>query len=339
MKNVVLVGVADDEKARFEALLRQARAQLGHVWRMAVYEQVDFVVVDLAHFSGRVARVRAQDERKPFAVLADADGDTLGANFVLRRPLSADTLAGVLNRVFEVPAAVAAPAQAPAGVRAIRASAEIAPVARASFENVARTRICTDIDKLLQRGGAQLIERAGLPSLVLDPLDDNFYTTAQLSELEPYLLDVVKSGECRPISGTRLAAFRESTSAHPLARLRWLGALLSSNGWLASHLDPGGTYRVKSWISMDGDYRRQYRIATTMLRPAPLHHIAAAANATMAEVFDVTNAYDAVGLLEWTPRRSRHAPPEVVADRAERSHARTTQKKMKRLLAATVFPR
>lgn len=352
-RNLVMVGLPDADKAQIGALLSQG-ARLDHTWTLGNDDGIDLILVDLAQFAGRVARVRAMDERRHFAVVADADGDTLGASFVLRRPLTAGQLADVLNRsAVEVPEGRDLPMFENAGASAFppiaikpaeKAPADQPaepPVTRASFDGARQSRECTDIDKLIARNrNAVLIERPGLPALVLDPATDSYCTAAKLSELEPYFLDPLSGSECRAISGARLAEFRANATTHPLARLRWLGALLRSNGWLGSHLDPGGTYRVKSWVSMDGEYRRQYRIATAMLRPAPLHQIAAAAGATMAEVFDVVNAYDTIGLLEWTPRRSRYAAAEAAAP----SHGSATEKarstnRMRHLLAATVFSR
>jgi len=351
-KHLAMAGVSDADKALIAATLRQAGARLQDDWQVSSGAVVDLVIVDLEHFGGRVARVRALDERKPFIVLADAEADSLGAQWVLRRPLSTDQLAEALNRSVVEPAESldlpyggslmgrAAPivlgAQTETAV-----DTEADDDGRASFDPARRARIVTDVDKLIARGrGAVLIERAGLPLLVLDPDSDSYFSNADLSELEPYLLEPLKGRECRPINGVRFADLRDSTPSHPLARLRWLAGLLGSNGWLASHLDPGGSYKVKSWISVDGSYRRQYRIAMNMLSSKPLHRIAAAAGATMTEVFDVVNAYDAIDLLEWTPRRSRYAPPEAAEANLHRAREpASAKKKIKRLLAASVFPR
>jgi hypothetical protein len=48
-----------------------------------------------------------------------------------------------------------------------------------------------------------------------------------------------------------------------------------------------------------------------MLQPARLHEIATAAAAPMADVFDLVNAYDAIGLMEWTPRARREEPAKA----------------------------
>ncbi len=87
-------------------------------------------------------------------------------------------------------------------------------------------------------------------------------------------------------------------------RLIWLYVLVHSEGKLARHLDPGGTYRLSRWIEIERDFSAYFRIASTMLQPARLHEIAAASSASMADVFDVVNAYDAIGLIEWTAARA-----------------------------------
>ena len=85
-------------------------------------------------------------------------------------------------------------------------------------------------------------------------------------------------------------------------------------------------------MSVYGEYKKQYRIATMMLRPLRLHEIARKADAKMVEVFDVVNAYDAIGLLEWQPRQSRYAA------QAER-RSQTTAQGTRRLLAAALLTR
>jgi hypothetical protein len=68
-----------------------------------------------------------------------------------------------------------------------------------------------------------------------------------------------------------------------------------------------------------------------------LHEIARKAEATMVEVFDVVNAYDAIGLLEWQPRASRHAAAAAKQDIAEKQ--RVTVQGTRRLLAAALLTR
>jgi hypothetical protein len=63
------------------------------------------------------------------------------------------------------------------------------------------------------------------------------------------------------------------------------------------------------WVEIEKDLSRYFRIASAMLQPARLHEIAAASGAPMADVFDLVNAYDAIGLIEWQPRARREEKP------------------------------
>lgn len=331
MKQFALAGLTENERTELTRLLGRAGTLLDEPW--ALYEgngRADLVIIDPEQFGGRVARVRALNERTNFAVIIDADAESPEAWLVLRRPLSTQTLVEMFNRAAccdsastSSPARVnadATPADAPA--------ADETPDTRACFRNPRVARVCTDFNSLVQRG-ALVVERQGLPRLVIDPAAGNYHANAPLSRLEPYFLDPLKGSEYRQVPQSRLLELRASAPGRPLVHLHWMSALLRSNGCLGAHLDPGGTYRVQRWMSVYGEYRKQYRIATMMLRPMRLHEIARKADAKMAEVFDVVNAYDAIGLLEWEPRKSRYAA------QAERQRAQTPA----RLLAAALLTR
>lgn len=145
------------------------------------------------------------------------------------------------------------------------------------------------------------------PALVLDPKNKVAHAAGNLAALAPYCHAHWRLCDWQPLTGTELAQLRETQSAHAYARLVWLDVLLHSGGQLARHLDPGGTYRLKRWIEIDQGFNRYFRIASVMLQPARLHEIAAASGAPMADVFDVVNACDAIGLLEWQARPPREA--------------------------------
>jgi hypothetical protein len=252
---------------------------------------------------------------------------------VLRRPLTTEALVDMLNRAGyctgtqepENGARIEVPKAAPEAVVTMLDT-------RACFQTPRAARECTDFNSLVQRGSL-VIERQGLPRLVIDPAAGNYHANAPLSRLEPYFLDPLKAGEYRQLPQSRLDEMRGTAPGRPLVHLHWMSALLRSNGCLGAHLDPGGTYRVQRWMSVYGEYKKQYRIATLMLRPLRLHEIARKADAKMVEVFDVVNAYDAIGLLEWQPRQSRYAA------QAERQRAQTSAQGTRRLLAAALLTR
>lgn len=345
-KHLVIAGAAPAEAGQFLSIVRAAQPYLDVAWSLAGEEDdIDLVLSDLSDFGGRCARIRALDEGRHLAVLADPGSDALDAQLVLHRPLSSKAIVDLLNHV----ARVAAPeprrlidfaTMEPYVVRKDAetserddASGDSTRSTRACFLDIQRVRICTDLNALIKRG-AVLLARPGIPPLLIDPITEMFHSTARMIELEPYFLDVVTGSERRRVGGTRLAALRNESPGRPLARLRWLHALLCSNGWLAPHLDPSATYRLKHWFQVDSNYRKQHRIALTLMREAQLHQIAASANAHMADVFDVVNAFDALGLIIATRQPRNKAEEEPVGKRH-----RPKKGKSRRLLAATAFTR
>jgi hypothetical protein len=304
MKSFALAGLAENERSELSRLLGRAGTTLDEPWILNDgSERADLVIIDPAHFAGRVARVRALNERTNLAVVVDADAETPEAWLVLRRPLSTQALVEMFNRASCCDVAIASrPPASNDAEQPESVAAEDEP--RASFATPRAPRPCTDYAALTGRG-ATVIERPGLPRLFIDPVAGNYHANAPLSRLEPYFLDPLKPAEYRQIGASRLQEMRGSAPGRPLVHLHWMSALLRSNGCLGAHLDPGGTYRVKRWLSVYGEYRKQYRIATMMLRPLRMHEIARKADAKMIEVFDVVNAYDAIGLIEWQPRSPR----------------------------------
>lgn len=339
-KHLVVPGVVPAEAAEIATFLRATQRQLDHAWSFAAEDdEVDFVLSDLADFGGRCARVRALDEGRHFAVLANPGDDVYGAELVLHRPLSAKALVGLLNHVGNVkrpqPRRLVDVGVTERIIEPLVRRVEERPdpnSTRACFIDIQRVRPCTDLESLVQRG-AVLLERPGLQSLLIDPVTDTFHSKARMVDLEPYFLEPVVGRERRRVGGAQLAELRKQHPPRPLARLRWLNALLRSNGWLADHLDPSASYRLKRWFALDPDYRKQHRIALTLMRDAPLHRIAAAAKAHMADVFDVVNAFDSLGLIIAT--RQQHFQPGA-EPAAKRSRS---TRKTRRLLAATAFTR
>ena len=333
MKCFALAGFAETERSEMSRLLARAGTTLDEPLVLNDgSERADLVIIDPEQFAGRVARVRALNERTNLAVVIDADAETPEAWLVLRRPLSTESLVEMFNRASCCDGTVSS--RPPASNDAEQPeNVAVEDDTRASFETPRAARPCTDYASLTQRGPI-VIERAGLPRLFIDPAAGNYHANAPLARLEPYFLDPLKPGEYRQIGPSRLQEMRGSAPGRPLVQMHWMSALLRSNGCLGAHLDPGGTYRVKRWLSVYGEYRKQYRIATMMLRPLRLHEIARKADAKMVEVFDVVNAYDAIGLLEWEPRKSRY----VVEAHAGKPRAVATPGTA-RLLAAALLTR
>jgi hypothetical protein len=147
------------------------------------------------------------------------------------------------------------------------------------------------------------LQAPDLPAIVLDPKAKAFHTEADLSLLAPYASTSLPRSLLKVVSTTELARARDAHPARGYDELRWLLALLKGGGRLASRLDPGGSFQVAEPVRIDPAFHSHGRIAAALARPARLHEIAAASNASMEQVFDVVSAYDAIGRLKWTPRQ------------------------------------
>ncbi len=151
-------------------------------------------------------------------------------------------------------------------------------------------------------GGPSRIALRGLPALLLDPDEQLFWARGLLPGLEPYAREPLRFGDWQRLDRTELQDARMGVAARPYARLIWMDSFIHSNGFLARHFDPGGNYRLTNRIDLSLDYPRAYRVGALMGVPRKLHEIARVSAVGLAEVFDVINAYEAIGYVEWTPR-------------------------------------
>jgi hypothetical protein len=82
---------------------------------------------------------------------------------------------------------------------------------------------------------------------------------------------------------------------------------VQSGGRLAAHLDPGGRYKLKEGTQVEAEVPAHARIGKVMRDMAKVNEIAAVSGASMAEVFDVINAYEAIHALETERRPPRYS--------------------------------
>ena len=170
------------------------------------------------------------------------------------------------------------------------------------------TRLTDYLEGELIASPAQL-QLPDQPMLTLDPKKRAYHAPGNLSGLEAYARELIPRSAIKVASSAELSRVRDEQPARTYEELRWLVALLQSGGRLASRLDPGGTFHVPNPVQIDPAYHAHGAIAAALATPARLHEISAASKASMEQVFDVVNAYDAIGRLKWTPRQ-RLATPE-----------------------------
>jgi hypothetical protein len=157
-------------------------------------------------------------------------------------------------------------------------------------------------------GGPATFTADGVPGITLDPKENTFHSTAPLSVLAAYCKEPLSAHGWKRITTADLANVRSAQPGRPYAKLVWLDALIQADGRLASHLDPGGRYRLKATPQIERDFPNHARIAEALREPAKLNEIAAASGAPMAEVFALVSAYDAIGLIDVERRLPRHDP-------------------------------
>lgn len=400
-KNLVVIGLSDEDTAHLRLLMRKGAEQLQHRWRWGSEEGADLVIVDPNAFAGQMARTRALAAGMRVAVLTDeatpsttelrlhrpmklanvvdvlnqsggglalvaqmgnvsddlylefaatpshkldppenllrlldedgADPAALGLHVDEVPPPDADTLfkrdSAAHKPRFSVPLSLDENTYVERGESSSRSDVRVRdsvegmarqasapgpntlpPVKRGSAlaQDTTRHPLRAYLEGRLLAGPAQ-IRFDGSPALTLDPKNAQFYSEGGLGQLEAYAVAPLSRADWRTLTTTEFAQVRDSVGAHPYQHLVWLEALVASGGRLASQLDPGGSYRLKHWIELDRDVRQHQRIARAMMQPARLNEIAANAGVSMAEVFDVVNAYYAIGLVEWEARASLRA--------------------------------
>ncbi len=146
------------------------------------------------------------------------------------------------------------------------------------------------------------------PVLVLDPKPLRYYSEAPLENLVIYATQTLPSANIDAIVGNELQHIRDASGeGRTYDELTWLVALHTSTGTLASKLDPGGSYRLVKSIHAAPQLRTHGAIAAAMNQSHQLHEVAKISGASMTDVFDVVNAYAAIGYLEITPRQRLQA--------------------------------
>ncbi len=148
------------------------------------------------------------------------------------------------------------------------------------------------------------------PPLTLDPKEQQYAAPGRLRELVVYCRNDFAREAFKPITSHELTRVRTEYGVHPYSKLIWLDVFIRSGGRLARHLDPGGRFKLKLYPPAEKDFPRHVGIVAALQQPAKLNEIAASARVSMSEVFDVVNAYDAIGLIEVERRPPRHSEPE-----------------------------
>jgi hypothetical protein len=158
-------------------------------------------------------------------------------------------------------------------------------------------------------GGPATVMLLGEPPLTLDPKQQQVYAPGTLRQLSPYCRHDFSRDAFRTVTSQELQRQRIEYRTYPYSQLIWLDVLIRSAGRLASHLDPGGRFRLKGLPKTEKEFPKHAAIVDALQTPAKLNEIASTARAAMGDVFDLVNAYDAIGLIEVERRVPRHTEP------------------------------
>lgn len=199
-------------------------------------------------------------------------------------------------------AVVAAPTAPPVRITGQQRSVPAAPApSPVNEQTLLRPTASTLADYLLgdELDQPAMIARAGLPALVVDPVNDRYYGGLTLKPLLPYCQGRIERTEWKPVPEKDLAALRGGGSGLPLSRLLWLYTLGTSNGAaLLPGLDNNARFKLLKWPQIEREFPKHFRIATAMMKaPSLLVEVAEFAGAALSEVIDFVNAYTAIGVV------------------------------------------
>jgi len=321
--SICFAGLSREEEAEITARFKQANASTGDHWLLTPETEAGVLVIDMDSMYGQMSLMKAIGSGKILVALtASGRADT---DYVLQRPVTAESLAVLFAQVeagspavAPPPAAAPEPKPEPAPVPAAEAPALAAPpaepeasAARTPAEQPALAPPPADprLADYLRPGalsGPVRLQLAGAPDLVLDPGTQTYLSGSALKPLLHYCAAVVREDDLVPVPAAELPALVASLGgSQPWSRLAWLCALSGGHGALAPALGPNERYKLLRWPQTEREFPKHFRIATVMMKgPSLLTDIAEQSGVPLAEVIDYINACLATGVAE-----PENAPP------------------------------
>jgi hypothetical protein len=304
-KRLSLQGASDDDAAELRELLAGGIAGLQSTWKYYTGADTDLLIIDIDTVYGHMDWLRAHSTGKPVAVLTEHT-QFADADLILHKPLTSENLAEVLNRIDSLVADrpqsdditdTPTPLRVTPVVTA--AAPAFSPPAPVPLPVPPRERRLSDWLADGALAAAVRLSDGISPDLVLDPGAKVFLADGNLRALTPHCTREITRAEWQEVSPEELALLEGAIKAQPYARLLWLCHALGSNGQIAAGLDVNAKYKLARWPQIEREFPKHFRIATVMLKqPATLTEIAEQSGATLADVIDFTNAYNATGYIE-----------------------------------------
>lgn len=308
MRGWCFTGMEPDEREQLHALFAAANAATGKHFKLDDERSAEVLVVDIDSIYGQMTWLRARQNEHTVVPLSASSRNESG--LMLARPVTEATL-GELMRTLAAqapgrasPVSTAAPAPAapakPAPTAATDAMAAVAEATPAP-PPTPPPRPARLGDYLAPGALSQpvRIERAGAEPLVLDPETRVYFGPSSLKALLPFCQGEMPRDELKPLDDAAFAEVVKKGGAQPMARLRWLFALVSGEGQLAEGYAMDERFSLSKWPQIEREFPKHFRIATTMMKgPATIAEIAELSTAPVSEVIDFVNANLASGFAQ-----------------------------------------
>ncbi|MBS0213385.1 MAG: hypothetical protein JSR26_09460 [Proteobacteria bacterium] len=342
MPTICFTGMDRAEEAKLKHLFTEVNSRLGGEWSLVNEAQARVLVVDMESMYGHMTWLKAHKTKQVIAISShpDCEADQVLLRPVTVDSLVyalGQAATGHVTHAAAItgshPAVAAAPAAPPPVAPPVapatpspKPAASPAPTAKRAAEPPSRPAPTTPAPhpaptpppaappsrdpvmwNYLQPGGlsgpSQLdIEDA--PSLVIDPRSDSYIGGPTLKPYLPYCdLGSLRADRWKSLTGAEVNKHLTGSNVmQPLARLRWLYALVQGRGELAPGYDPDSQYRLNKWPKAEREFPRHMRIATAMMQaPGTPADIAIRSDTPQSDVNDFINASLESGFAEAVP--------------------------------------
>jgi len=328
-RTIAVTGVTENDAARFASLLERHRNKLDVSWASGDASEADLLLVDVESPYGQMDWLRARS-RGRLVIAYTSASEPLEPEFSLRKPVVGGDLVALLNRIG---ANLDAKPQAPAPLQPANA-ANYEPAAPAltvvrTPEAVVRTpevpappttaplpnaAFIDDVVVALDPGeGPMRLVCEGLPSIIIDSAKQRWHAGVGLKALAGWCKLPMGRDQMVRLDAEEFASAVEILPGQPYSRLVWFAHLMRGEGNLDPTLPADARYRLNRWPLVEREFPRHFRIATAMMRGiGSLEEIAAQSTASVADVADFINAYNALGYVEYEGAVSM----AVIADRS-----------------------
>lgn len=308
MRGWCFTGMEPDEREQLHALFAAANASTGQQFQLSDERNADVLVVDIDSIYGQMTWLRARQNEHTVIPLSAGSRSEPGLS--LARPVTEASLTELMRALLaaapaskQQAAVTTTPAPAPAPATPTPAATRVEPVAIAAQpEQIAPPPRVPRLGDYLAPGALTQpvrIVRDGAEPLVLDPETRVYFGPSSLKALLPFCQGDMLRDELQPLDAAAFAEVVKKGGAQPMARLRWLFALVSGEGKLAEGYAMDERFSLSKWPQIEREFPKHFRIATTMMKgPATIAEIAEQSTAPVAEVIDFVNANLASGFAQ-----------------------------------------